>query len=31
MSVGWFLDFNIFNKQQQQQQQQQQQLPNNLY
>ena len=30
MSVGWFLDFNIFNKQQQQQQQQQQ-LPNNLY
>ena len=31
MSVGWFLDFNIFNKKQQQQQQQQQQLPNNLY
>ena len=30
MSVGWFLDFNIFNKKQQQQQQQQQ-LPNNLY
>ena len=29
MSVGWFLDFNIFNKKQQQQQQQQ--LPNNLY